>query len=203
MIGVILWTRRDSSYVASSAFVRLPIRLVSSVVLQHRRETLALEHGPEISTTTSAGFTSNGMFTRGQQRSGARTPPARARTKPACFASPSTEPSSAGSDTDSGRTPQLGNSDKATGGTVTQLPPLSADDWSTLQALIAQARGPSSGSGHCDGGGAVAAPAAAAPAPSPFPSERRPRYRARGHTSRRRASSSSPSSYASVLGHGL
>ncbi|XP_045584873.1 uncharacterized protein [Procambarus clarkii] len=128
MIGVILWTRRDSSYVASSAFVRLPIRLVSSVVLQHRRETLALEHGPEISTTTSAGFTSN-------------------------------------------------------------------DDWSTLQALIAQARGPSSGSGHCDGGGAVAAPAAAAPAPSPFPSERRPRYRARGHTSRRRASSSSPSSY--------
>ncbi|XP_069195996.1 uncharacterized protein [Procambarus clarkii] len=143
--------------------------------------------------------------TRGQQRSGARTQPARARTKPARFASPSTEPSSAGSDTDSGRPPQLGNSDKATGGAVTQLPPLSADDWTTLQALIAQARGPSPGSGHRDGGGAPAAPAPAAPAPaapapaapalSPFPSERRPRYRARGDTSRRRASSSSPSSY--------
>nr|XP_045588823.1 uncharacterized protein LOC123750761 [Procambarus clarkii] len=61
--------------------------------------------------------------TRGQQRSGARTQPARARTKPTRFASPSTEPSSAGSDTDTGRTPQLDNLDKATGGTVTQLPP--------------------------------------------------------------------------------
>ncbi|XP_069195435.1 nucleolar protein dao-5-like [Procambarus clarkii] len=133
--------------------------------------------------------------TRGQQRSGARTQPARARTKPARFASPSSGGSSGGSDTDGDHTFQRPTAGIAAGGTASQPSPLSADDWATLQALIAQARGPSHHTSLPATGTSEADPAAAATAALPPSTDRRPRARARGHTSRRRASSSSPSSY--------
>nr|XP_045615633.1 uncharacterized protein LOC123768897 [Procambarus clarkii] len=133
--------------------------------------------------------------TRGQQRSGARTQPARDRTKPARFASPSSGGSSGGSDTDGDHTSQRPTAGIAAGGTASQPSPLSADDWATLQALIAQARGPSHHTSRPATGTSEADPAAAATAALPPSTDRRPRARARGHTSRRRASSSSPSSY--------
>nr|XP_045620381.1 uncharacterized protein LOC123771717 isoform X1 [Procambarus clarkii] len=133
--------------------------------------------------------------TRGQQRSGARTQPARARTKPARFASPSSGGLLGGSDTDGDHTSQRPTAGIAAGGTASQPPPLSADDWTTLQALIAQARGPSHATSLPAMGTSEADPAAAATAALPPSTDRRPRARARGHTSRRRASSSSPSSF--------
>nr|XP_045608561.1 uncharacterized protein LOC123764616 [Procambarus clarkii] len=126
--------------------------------------------------------------TRGQQRSGARTQPARARTKPARFASPSSGGSSGGSDTDGDHTSQRPTAGKAAGGTASQPPPLSANDWMTLQALIAQARGPSHATSLPGMGTTEADPAAAATAALPPFTDRRPWARARGHTSRRRAS---------------
>nr|XP_045591485.1 uncharacterized protein LOC123753552 [Procambarus clarkii] len=105
--------------------------------------------------------------TRGQQRSGARTQPARARTKPARFASPSSGGSSGGSDTDGDHTSQRPTAGIAAGGTASQPSPLSADDWTTLQALIAQARGPSHPTSLPATGSSEAVPAAAATAALP------------------------------------
>ncbi|XP_069182698.1 uncharacterized protein [Procambarus clarkii] len=133
----------------------------------------------------------SGDVVRGQQRSGVRTQPAWARTKPARFASPSSGASSGGSDVDGDHTSQ-----RPPAGTASQPPPLSADDWTTLQAPIAQARGPSHVTSLLGMGTTEVDPAAAATAalPPTF-TDRRPRARSRGHKSRRRASSSSLSSF--------
>ncbi|XP_069156961.1 uncharacterized protein [Procambarus clarkii] len=115
--------------------------------------------------------------------------------KPAHFASPSSGASSGGSDTDGDHTSQRPPAGKAAGGTASKPPPLSADEWTTLQALIAQARGPSHVTSLLGMRTTEADPATAATAILPSPTDRRPRTRVRGHTSRRRASSSSLSSY--------